>query len=253
MRRRDTTGFRRRLSTVGITVGLALAVAGCADSGSSTLPDRAAATSQGGGAVPRSQPERLADPQAELAGRDGLVLTITAAERDLAAGYLTVRGNLTNNGPKTTAVPAALRGNETDILRTGSSLAGATVVDFTARKRYYVLRDTDDRPLTTTGLSTLEPGESARVFMQFPAPPPSTTTVGFHLPLFDTANIAIAPGAPRSADSARADSGTGRSGLALRTGATLAPPKVLDIESDPVGITEVISDQDDAGRQQDTE
>ncbi|MCX5357240.1 hypothetical protein OG864_00360 [Streptomyces sp. NBC_00124] len=177
---------------MGITVGLTLAVAGCSDSGGSTLPDRAVAAAQeGGSAVPRSQQERTAAPQAELAGRNGLVLTITVAERDRAAGYLTVRGDLTNNGPKTTAVPAALRGNEADILRTGSSLAGATVVDFSARKRYYVLRDTEDRPLTTTGLSSLEPGESARVFMQFPAPPPSTTTVGFHLPLFDTANITI--------------------------------------------------------------
>jgi hypothetical protein len=192
MRRRDTTEHRRRLSTVGITVGLALAVAGCSDSGSSTGPDRAAAAApHEGGAGPRSQQERTPAPQAELLGRNGLVLTITVAERDRAAGYLTVRGNLTNNGPKTTAVPAALRGNEADVLRTGSSLAGATVVDFKARKRYYVLRDTDDRPLTTTGLSTLEPGESTRVFMQFPAPPPSTSTVGFHLPLFDTANIAI--------------------------------------------------------------
>ncbi|WP_327714023.1 hypothetical protein OG381_00265 [Streptomyces sp. NBC_00490] len=192
MRRRDTTERRTRLPAVGITVGLALALAGCSDSGSSTLPDRAAAaTLHGGNSSPRSHQERTADPQAELAGRNGLVLTITVAERDRAAGYLTVHGDLTNNGPKTTVVPAELRGNETDVLRTGSSLTGATVVDFSARKRYYVLRDTDDRPLTTTGLSTLEPGESARVFMQFPAPPPSTGTVGFHLPQFDTANIAI--------------------------------------------------------------
>ncbi|MEU9918946.1 hypothetical protein [Streptomyces sp. NPDC051001] len=251
MRRRDTTEHRRCLSAVGLTVGLALAVAGCSDSGSSTLPDRAAAaTPQGGDSLPRSQQERTAAAQAELAGRNGLILAITAAERDRAASYLTVRGTLTNNGPKTTALPAELRGNETDVLRSGSSLAGTTVVDFKTRKRYYVLRDTDHRPLTTTGLSTLEPGENARAFMQFPAPPPSTSTVGFHLPLFDTANITIAPGAPRSADSARAGSGTGSSGLALRTEAALAPPKIFDIGSDPVDITQLISDQDGAERQQ---
>lgn len=191
MRRRDTTERRRRLATLGITVGLALAVAGCSDSGNSTLPDHAAAAApEEGGSLPRSQQEQAA-VQAELAGRNGLVLTITVAQRDRAAGYLTVRGNLTNNGTETTAVPAALRGNEADVSRTGASLAGATVVDFSARKRYYVLRDTTGRPLTTTGLSVLKPEESARVFMQFPAPPPSTTTVGFHLPLFDTANITI--------------------------------------------------------------
>ncbi|MEV7888322.1 hypothetical protein ACWD3I_38125 [Streptomyces sp. NPDC002817] len=57
-----------------------------------------------------------------------------------------------------------------------------------------------------------------------------------------------APGALLSADPTRADSGTGRSGLALHTGATLAPPKILDIGSDPVDITQRILDQDDAQR-----
>lgn len=88
-------------------------------------------------------------------------------------------------------VPAELRGNELEVLRTGPSLGGATVVDFAQHKRYYVLRDTDGRPLTTTGLTTLKADESVHVFMRFPAPPMSTTTVGFQLPLFDTANINI--------------------------------------------------------------
>ncbi|WP_406451401.1 hypothetical protein [Streptomyces sp. NBC_01622] len=118
-------------------------------------------------------------------------MTITSAERDPVAGYLTVRGNLKNDGAGTVVVPAELRGNELDVLRTGPSLGGATVVDFSQHKRYYVLRDTDGRPLTTTGLSTLKAGESVHVFMQFPAPPTSTTTIGFQLPLFDTANIKI--------------------------------------------------------------
>lgn len=192
MRRWGTTGFRRHLATAGVAVGLALGLAGCSDSGSSVRQDRAvAAALEGGSTSSHGQQEQAAVPQAELAGRDDLVLTITAAERDRAASYLTVRGELTNEGAETAVIPAALRGSEPDVLRTGSSLAGATLIDFSARKRYYVLRDTDGRPLTTTGLSTLRAGESTRVFMQFPAPPPSTTTVGFQLPLFDTANIAI--------------------------------------------------------------
>ncbi|WP_323183699.1 hypothetical protein [Streptomyces prunicolor] len=117
-------------------------------------------------------------------------MTITSAERN-RAGCLTVSGDLKNDGASTAVVPAELRGNELDVLRTGPSLGGATVVDFAQRKRYYVLRDTDGRPLTTTGLSTLKVGESVHVFMQFPAPPTSTTTVGFQLPLFGTANIKI--------------------------------------------------------------
>ncbi|WP_346186460.1 hypothetical protein [Streptomyces osmaniensis] len=126
---------------------------------------------------------------AELQGRDGLPLIITSAERG-PAGYLTVRGDLKNGAAETVVVPAELRGNERDVFRAGPS-AGATVVDFARSKRYYVLRDTDGRPLTTTGLSTLKAGERVHVFMQCPAPPASTTTVGFQLPQFDTANIQV--------------------------------------------------------------
>ncbi|MFJ6901529.1 hypothetical protein [Streptomyces hokutonensis] len=140
--------------------------------------------------MPREQQSLPGTPLAELQGPEDLTMTITSAERD-PSGYLTVRGDLKNNGAETAVVPAELRGNELAVLRAGPSLAGATVVDFARHKRYYVLRDTDGNPLTTTGLSTLKPRESVHVFMQFPAPPASTTTVGFELPLFDTANIKI--------------------------------------------------------------
>jgi hypothetical protein len=180
----------RRMAWVAATTALAFAVTGC--SGGSAHQDRAVtATTQAGGTAPRTQQGVTDTPLAKLEGQGGLGLTITSAERGPAAGYLTVRGDLKNDGAATTVVPAELRGNELDVLRAGPSLGGATVVDFAHHKRYYVLRDTDGRPLTTTGLSTLKAGESVRVFMQFPAPPTSTATVGFQLPLFDTANIKI--------------------------------------------------------------
>jgi CheY-like chemotaxis protein len=56
------------------------------------------------------------------------------------------------------------------VVRNGQSLAGATLTDFKHRKRYYVLRDAEGRPLTTTGLQSLQPRESVTVFWQFPAP-----------------------------------------------------------------------------------
>ncbi|ALV39262.1 hypothetical protein [Streptomyces sp. CdTB01] len=184
-----TATLGRRLAALAITAGLVLGAAACSDG--SPQQDRAlAAASDAGSSAPRPQEGRAGAPLAELQGQNGLALTITSAERD-PAGYLTVRGALKNDGAELTVVPAELRGNELEVLRTGPSLAGATVVDFARSKRYYVLRDTDGRPLTTTGLSTLKAGESVRVFMQFPAPPASTTTVGFQLPLFDTANIKI--------------------------------------------------------------
>ena len=186
-----STALTGRIAGVAVTAALTVAAAGC--SGGSARQDRAltAATTQAGSITSRAQQGVPRTSLAKLQGQNNLALTITSAERDPAANYLTVRGDLKNDGTETAVVPAELRGNELDVLRTGPSLGGATVVDFTQHKRYYVLRDTEGRPLTTTGLTTLKANESVHVFMQFPAPPTSTTTVGFELPLFDTANIKI--------------------------------------------------------------
>ncbi|MBK6013531.1 hypothetical protein [Streptomyces sp. MBT53] len=189
MSTRLTAATGRRLAALTITAVLGLGAAGCSNGSPQHGGAPAAATAHGESA-PREQLVRTGDPLTELQGQNGLSLTITSARRDPAA-YLTVRGDLKNDGSQTAVVPAELRGDELDVLRTGPSLAGATVTDFEQHKRYYVLRDTSGHPLTTTGLSTLKAGESVRVFMQFPAPPATTTTVGFQLPLFDTATIKI--------------------------------------------------------------
>lgn len=72
-----------------------------------------------------------------------------------------------------------------------NSVAGATLVDKQGKKRYYVLRDTDARCLCTTEIVPLAPGKSTSVFMQFPAPPQTTTEVDFTLPTFATASLKI--------------------------------------------------------------
>ncbi|MGW6965194.1 hypothetical protein ACWGET_14230 [Streptomyces zaomyceticus] len=45
--------------------------------------------------------------------------------------------------------------------------------------------------MTTIGLDTLGPGKSTAVFMQFPAPPNSTTDVSFQLPTFEPATLKL--------------------------------------------------------------
>ncbi|MFF9410403.1 hypothetical protein ACF1B0_33485 [Streptomyces anandii] len=187
MTSRGITAVGRRLTALTIAVGLTLGVAACSAGGREQGRPSAAASQGGTDSEPRAQLQ-ADQPLAELQGQGGLSLTITSAERD-PSGYVTVRGSLKNDGPTVAVVPAELRGSELAVLSTGPSLGGATLVDFTHKKRYYVLRDTEGRPLTTTGLSTLKGGDSAHVFMQFPSP--ASSTVGFQLPLFDTANIEI--------------------------------------------------------------
>ncbi|MFF4832113.1 hypothetical protein [Streptomyces sp. NPDC001315] len=188
---RFTAKARRGTVALAVAAGLALGVAGCGGgSDDGKKPEASASTSKSSGPQPSTQEGQSEAPLAELKGSDGLLLQITSAERD-AGGFVTVNGTLKNDGAKTIVVPAALSGNETEIVRNGRSLGGATLVDSKGRKRYYVLRDTDGRPLTTTGFSTLKAGESLSVFMQFPSPPTSTSEVTFQLPNFAAATIQI--------------------------------------------------------------
>jgi hypothetical protein len=173
-----------------VAAGLALGVAGCGGGGDDKKPETSASASKDGGSGPSAQEGQADEPLAELRGSDGLLLQIISAERD-SGGFVTVSGALKNDGDERVTVPAAVRGNETEIRRHGMSLGGATLVDSKEKKRFYVLRDTDGRPLTTTGFTSLKAGESLTVFMQFPAPPTSTAEVTFQLPTFSSATIKI--------------------------------------------------------------
>ncbi|NUP18985.1 MAG: hypothetical protein HOZ81_23420 [Streptomyces sp.] len=188
---RFTAKAHRGMVALTVAAGLALGVAGCGGGGDDDKkPDASASSSKDGGSDPSAQEGQAEATLAELKGPEGLVLQITSAVRD-SGGFVTVNGNMKNDGAEKVTVPAALRGDETEILRHGRSLGGATLVDSKSKKRYYVLRDTDGRPLTTTDFPSLKPGESAPVFMQFPAPPTSTPEVGFQLPSFAPATIQI--------------------------------------------------------------
>ncbi|MGW1980983.1 hypothetical protein ACWCPJ_00780 [Streptomyces collinus] len=188
---RFTAKARRGMVALTVAAGLAVGVAGCGGGGSGDKkPQTSASATKDDGSEPSAQEGQSDSPLAELKGSDGLLLQITSAQRD-SGGFVTVNGNLKNDGAKDLVVPSALSGNETEIIRNGRSLGGATLIDPQGKKRYYVLRDTDGRPLTTTGFSTLKPGENVAVFMQFPAPPANVSEVDFQLPTFPAASLKI--------------------------------------------------------------
>ncbi|MER5429841.1 hypothetical protein [Streptomyces sp. NPDC002588] len=192
MNMRFTAKARRGTVALTLVAGLALGAAGCGGGGDDDKKPQntSSASKSGGGSQPNTQEGESEEPIAELKGPGGLLLQITSAVRD-SGGFVTVNGALKNDGGEMATIPSALSGNETEIMNNGRSLGGATLVDSKSKKRYYVLRDTDGRPLTTTGFSTLKAGESIDVFLQFPAPPASSTDVTFQLPLFPSAVIKI--------------------------------------------------------------
>ncbi|MER5374118.1 hypothetical protein [Streptomyces sp. NPDC002553] len=194
MNMRCTAKARRGMVALAVVAGLALGSAACGGGGGGDgdgkKPQSSSPASKTGGSQPNPQEGQAEAPIAELKGPSGLLLRITAAVRD-SGGFVTVNGSLKNDSGTEAVIPSALSGNETEIMNNGLSLGGATLVDSKSKKRYYVLRDTEGRPLTTTGFSTLKAGESIDVFLQFPAPPADTADVSFQLPLFPSAVVKI--------------------------------------------------------------
>ncbi|MCL7428505.1 hypothetical protein ACFVP3_19640 [Streptomyces sp. NPDC057806] len=187
---RFTTKARRGMVALTVAAGLAVGVAGCGGGGDDDKkPESSASASKDSGSAPDAQ-EGTDELLAELRGEEGLVLRLTSAQRD-SGGFVTVSGEMKNDGDEAARVSVRTSGDETEILRHGSSLGGATLVDSASKKRYYVLRDTDGRPLTTTDMPRIKAGDSIPVFMQFPAPPTDTTEVTFQLPTFAAATIQI--------------------------------------------------------------
>ncbi|MFJ9581951.1 hypothetical protein ACIRQF_36895 [Streptomyces sp. NPDC101191] len=184
---------RRGAAAVALAAGLALVVTGC---GSEEQPKReqpvasSAAPKASGQDGKASQSAEPTEVLGSLKGPQGLELTVTSVERD-AGGFVTVSGQLKNTSDDAVAISSRLSGDETEIIQHSNSLGGATLVDSVGKKRYYVLRDTDGRPLTTTDLSSLAPGAKTNVFMQFPAPPSSTGEVSLQLPTFTPATIKL--------------------------------------------------------------
>ncbi|MFF8804094.1 hypothetical protein [Streptomyces omiyaensis] len=183
---------------IALVISASLLVTGCGADDEPKGADKPATAppssqqSDPGQADPSTE-EPAEEPTETLAvakGQDGFELAISSAERD-AGGFLTVKGSLKNTESKGRAVPDAVRGDETEVLKHGTSLGGATLVDGLGKKRYYVLRDTDGRPLATSGLGIVPAGKSIDVFMQFPAPPAATTEVSFQLPTFEPATLKL--------------------------------------------------------------
>ncbi|MFK0226244.1 hypothetical protein ACIQUL_10805 [Streptomyces sp. NPDC090303] len=184
---------RRHVMAIAVT-SVALFVAGCGaeekpseNKAASTraVPQGSASATQG-----TPEPEQPAETLVVVRGQKGLEFAVNSVERD-AGGFLTVKGQLKNTAASAAAISSQTSGDETEVMKHGSSFGGATLVDSVGKKRYYVLRDTDGRPLTTTGLSVLKAKATADVFLQFPAPPASTTEVSFQLPTFEPATLKL--------------------------------------------------------------
>ncbi|MEU5579958.1 hypothetical protein ABZ791_16920 [Streptomyces huasconensis] len=197
IRRSMTT--RRAMTAVAITTGLVLTVVGCGggDGGDDKPDGKSSPTSSGKRG--ESPAEKEQDGQgatdkvlAEVKGEESITLTVTSAVRD-AGGFVTVSGKVTNNGGKFWAA-ANWRGEERELNKNGSSVAGANLIDNEGKKKYLVLRDTEGRCLCTKFTGGVKPSQTADWYAQFPAPPEATTKVDFQVGAMPPAPIELSEG-----------------------------------------------------------
>ncbi|MEV3861132.1 hypothetical protein AB0J38_43345 [Streptomyces sp. NPDC050095] len=197
MNLRRTTTTRRALTAVAITTGLVLSVAGCGGGGDGKTDAKASTSPTGTSSgdkqdEPTTQPSSSDEPLAEVKGGE-VTLSVTSASRD-QGGFVTVSGKVANSGGKFW-IAADWRGDERELSKNGASLAGASLIDETGKKKYLVLRDTEGRCLCTKfeggGVAA---GQSASWYAQFPAPPAGTTKVTFQVGAMPPAPIELTEG-----------------------------------------------------------
>lgn len=190
---------RRATTVVALAAAAAVTLTGCGGGGTKSdgKPSASSRTNQTGsaGGGGKQTPSATTTPTqvlAQIKGGQDVSITINSAVRD-SGGFVTVQGELTNDGSDIFDAND-FRGNETALVASGASVAGAVLVDEAGKKRYYVLRDTDGRCLCTMGLEDIQPKETRPFFAQFPSPPESTTSVEFELPTMPPAKISISEG-----------------------------------------------------------
>lgn len=201
MSMRQISGARRAAAAVTAAVALTFTLAACgsdgdkpdksSNAGQSSTPDNGGAADQGDKGNPGSANPGPDKVLTTLKGEDGMELDITAAVRD-SGGFVTVQGNMRNTTDNDFNHTSDWSGSELDVNTAvgGGSVVSATLVDAKEKKRYYVLRDTENRPLVTT-VSSVKAKSSTPVFMQFPAPPETVNQVTFSLPTFQSATLRL--------------------------------------------------------------
>ncbi|MEU3738783.1 hypothetical protein AB0E78_17095 [Streptomyces sp. NPDC032198] len=197
MKIRRTMKARRAMTAVAITTGLVLTVAGCGGGGdggdksdseksspSSSAQDKGGEDEKDKGNQPPAQDKVLAESK-----QDDISLVVTSAVRD-EGGFVTVSGRVTNNGSRLW-VAADWRGDERELGKNASSVAGASLVDKAGKKKYLILRDTGGRCLCTRFVGGVRSGDTADWYAQFPSPPEGTSKVEFQVGNMPPASIEI--------------------------------------------------------------
>jgi hypothetical protein len=196
MSMRHMSTMRRAGAAAVLSAALIFTLSACGGSGDEPDPSSSSSapgTKSGGegNAAPEAAATKPSQPIATARGEKGVEMSVFSAKRD-EGGFLTIDGEIKNATSEGFTTPVRWNGMEQSVAATGRSFAGMTLVDSKGKKRYYVLRDTDNRPLTTYAYAPfIKAGDSLAFFAQFPAPPADTTQLALQLPGFPSTTIEL--------------------------------------------------------------
>ncbi|MER5479853.1 hypothetical protein ABT026_23220 [Streptomyces sp. NPDC002734] len=189
---RTATG--RTMGAAALAAGLLVVSTGCS-SGGGDDPDKGSSASSPGKRTEDKAPpkdEQEAAVLAEVKSGD-ISLAVTSAVRD-EGGFVTLNGTVTNNGGEFW-MAGDWRGDESELNGNGPSMAGASLVDSKAKKKYLVLRDTEGRCLCTKFEGGgVDSGKTTDWYAQFPAPSGDATEVKFQVGSMPPATIQLSAG-----------------------------------------------------------
>jgi hypothetical protein len=179
----------RNVLTVAV-VGLLVTSWGCgkAEEKPAASPDQPAQTTESpaSGSAPAAPADPAAPGVVVIANADGekagTRVEITELKRS-SDNTLTLRFAMVNDS----AEPLAFNYNYGDpdhSIKDFNTVAGVTLVDGTNKKKYFVVRDTENTCLCSRGLKDIPAKSRGNVWAKFPAPPDDVQKISIVVPHF---------------------------------------------------------------------
>jgi hypothetical protein len=126
-----------------------------------------------------------ADPIAKTDGeKAGFTIEVIELKRS-SGDTLTLRFNLVNDSGEAFKPGGWYFGDYKDHQNQDIGNLGAiTLIDPVGRKKYFVVRDTDQNCICSNGIPGVDAKSRVALWARFPAPPASTTKIGVAIPHF---------------------------------------------------------------------
>lgn len=198
-----------------VFVGLALAVLGCQKKEQAAAPAPAApAATAAPAAAAAPQPAATAPPaapttapaaaaappaaapaaapvpapaSAAIASADGeksgIRVEVTELRR-MSGGTISMKFTFINDSDKKLGFGYDFGDREHHDIKDFSSVGGVTLVDPVGKKKYFVVRDSDNTCLCSRGLPDIDPRSRANLWAKFPAPPEDVKKISIVIPHF---------------------------------------------------------------------